>query len=92
MDERERQRRCRSKEKAAGCGPPGGDDGQKAGPPKAESGMALRGECHAPGSACIRSELQEKVLESWDRAVAMSRASLVRRIEGISRSLGLDFG
>jgi hypothetical protein len=31
--------------------------------------------------------LQEEMLELWDRAVAMSRASLKRRMEAITRGL-----
>jgi hypothetical protein len=41
--------------------------------------------CHAPASASNPAELMEKVLESWDGAVAMSRASLQRRFGMILR-------
>jgi hypothetical protein len=37
-------------------------------------------------------EFQEKVLESWDRAVAMSRASLKRRVEAMARGLATISG
>ena len=43
--------------------------------------------CHAPASACNSADFAAKVLESWDRAVAMSRASLERRMPGILRDL-----
>ena len=43
--------------------------------------------CHAPASACKSADLVAKMLESWDRAVAMSRASLERRIPIILRDL-----
>jgi hypothetical protein len=43
--------------------------------------------CHAPASAAMPAEFAEKVLEYWDRAFAMSRASLERRMPAILRDL-----
>jgi hypothetical protein len=48
--------------------------------------------CHAPASASKSADLLEKVLESWDRAVAMSRASLERRMLAILRDLATNSG
>jgi hypothetical protein len=48
--------------------------------------------CHAPASDGKSAELAEKVLESWDRAVAMSRASLERRMARILRDLAAFSG
>jgi hypothetical protein len=45
------------------------------------------GICHAQGSGRIRPDLRGKVLESWDRAVAVSRASLQRQMAVILRGL-----
>jgi ribosomal protein L22 len=45
--------------------------------------------CHAPASPSKCAELIEKVLESWDELIAMSRAGLRRRLAVISqRSVG----
>lgn len=41
--------------------------------------------CHAPASTPKSAEMAEKVLESWDEVIAMSRASLRRRLSVISR-------
>ena len=41
--------------------------------------------CHAPASPSKPAEMAEKVLESWDEMVAMSRATLRRRLSVISR-------
>lgn len=41
--------------------------------------------CHAPASAAKPAEMAEKVLESWDEVIAMSRATLRRRLAVISR-------
>ena len=43
--------------------------------------------CHAPPSGAKPAELAAKLLESWDRAAALSRASLQRRIPTILRGL-----
>lgn len=48
--------------------------------------------CHAPASAPNPTELMEKVLESWDGAVAMSRASLQRRFGVILRRSMMESG
>lgn len=52
---------------------------------------AAEGPCHAPPSAGNVLELAAKVLESWDRAAAMSRATLRRKIPKILRGLVPDF-
>lgn len=41
--------------------------------------------CHAPASASKPAEMAEKVLESWDEMIALSRATLRRRLSVISR-------
>lgn len=41
--------------------------------------------CHAPVSAPKPAEMAEKVLESWDEMIALSRATLRRRLSVISR-------
>ena len=71
VDERERQRQCRERRRRATTAP------AATGPPG----------CHAPASASNCADLVEKMLESWDRAVAMSRASLERRMPMILRDL-----
>lgn len=43
--------------------------------------------CHAPASAPKPVKMAEKVLESWDEMVALSRATLRRRLSVISRRL-----
>jgi len=43
--------------------------------------------CHAPASAAKSATVKEKVLESWDRLVALSRASLERQMRVILRDL-----
>jgi len=48
--------------------------------------------CHAPASDAKSAELAEKVLESWDRAVTLSRASLERRMPAILREFGVFSG
>ncbi|HEX7509469.1 MAG TPA: hypothetical protein VF550_22040 [Polyangia bacterium] len=48
--------------------------------------------CHAPASASKSADLVEEMLESWDRAVAMSRASLERRMPAILRDLATNSG
>jgi hypothetical protein len=87
VDERERQRACRKRRHAAGCGPPAGGAGASAGCGPGTAAGPSAGSCHAPPSADIPAELQEEMLELWDRAVAMSRASLKRRMEAITRGL-----
>lgn len=76
VDERERQRRCRERRRGAERAPAG------TGPPV----------CHAPPSAPKPADFAEKMLESWDRAVAMSRASLVRGMPAILRDLAAFSG
>lgn len=48
--------------------------------------------CHAPASECESRDLKAIVLESLDRAMAMSRASLERRMAAILRDFGTDSG
>jgi hypothetical protein len=43
--------------------------------------------CHAPASPPKAAQWAEKLLDSWDTAVALSRASLQRRIVAILRTL-----
>jgi hypothetical protein len=38
------------------------------------------GACHAPPSAPKPAEIKAEVLQSWDRVVALSRATLARRL------------
>jgi hypothetical protein len=71
VDERNRQRQCRERRRGATTPP------LATGPPG----------CHAPASASKCADFVAKMLESWDRAVAMSRASLERRIPIILRDL-----
>ena len=49
--------------------------------------MTSDGARHAPPSAGKPSELVEKVLESWDRAAALSRAGLERKISTLLMGL-----
>jgi hypothetical protein len=56
--------------------------GSGAGPP----------DCHAPPSESKSPDLKAIVLESWDRAMAMSRASLERRMPAILRDLATNSG
>src|SRR5215204_3795760 len=58
---------------------------------RAGAGPPVDGACHAPPSACNVLELAAKVLESWDRAAALSRASLRRKIPTILRGLVPNF-
>jgi hypothetical protein len=94
VDERERQRRCRAKRRAKATadvrGSPTSTSTLDAGSPMA-LGISERG-CHAPAWVCRSADFHEKVLESWDRAVAMSRASLKRKMAAISRSLNTISG
>lgn len=43
--------------------------------------------CHAPPSAPKYADIKRKVLDSWDKATAASRASLERRLPGIVRAI-----
>jgi hypothetical protein len=73
VDERERQRACRARRRAAvATAPP-----------------AL---CHAPASALNPAEWAGNLLASWDNAVALSRASLQRKIAVILRQLPSSAG
>jgi hypothetical protein len=50
-----------------------------------------KGDCHAPPSRPKSAQIKAQVLESWDRAMALSRASLERRLPVILRAIsGLD--
>ena len=51
-----------------------------------------KGACHAPPSAPKSSEFKDKLLESWDKAAAMSRATFERRLPVILRRLGYPDG
>jgi hypothetical protein len=48
--------------------------------------------CHAPPSSPKALELVAKVLESWDSVIAVSRATLERKLVGIARQAGLSVG
>ena len=64
-DERERQRKCRgARRERLGLGP----------------ARVRVTECHTPPSVAKSREAQEKVLESWDRLVALSRATLEQQL------------
>lgn len=43
--------------------------------------------CHAPPSASKAADLLEKLLESWDRAAALSRTTLTRKLPAVLRGL-----
>lgn len=43
--------------------------------------------CHALASAPKPAEIKAELLDSWDRAAALSRASLQRRLPGILRAI-----
>jgi hypothetical protein len=45
------------------------------------------GGCHAPASSPKPTEIQAELLDSWDRAAALSRATLRRRLAGILRGI-----
>jgi len=47
--------------------------------------------CHAPPSTRKVSRLRAEMLDSWDSALALSRASLVRRLPAIMR-VSMQFG
>lgn len=46
-----------------------------------------KGECHAPPSEPKSAKLKVEVLDLWDEAAAMSRATLKRRWPGIYRAM-----
>jgi hypothetical protein len=83
VDERARQRECRARRRAAAAATRVGQTGPTTTGPAA---------CHAPASACNPADLITKVLEFWDRAVALSRASLERRMPVILRNLAASVG
>jgi len=43
--------------------------------------------CHAPPSTPKPADVLEKLLESWDTAVALSRATLTRKLPAVLRGL-----
>jgi hypothetical protein len=43
--------------------------------------------CHAPPSARKAADVLEKLLESWDTAMALSRATLTRKLPAVLRGL-----
>lgn len=64
-EECERQRKCRrARRERLGVGP----------------ARVRVTECHAPPSVAKSLETQEKVLETWDRLVALSRATLEQQL------------
>lgn len=69
VDERERQRRRRERLAAAGA------------PPRSRASPA--GSRHAQASTSMSSDLEGKVLEFWDRQMAVSRASLQRELPAL---------
>lgn len=71
-DERLRQRKCRAARSGGACAHTEGP-----GVPR----------CHAPPSDANPAEFQGKVLETWDRLAAMSRATLEQEL---ARFLGGD--
>ena len=73
VDERKRQQECRQRRRE-----------------QEEKGAAVpvTGPRHAPPSAPNSADLMVKVLESWDRAQALSRATLRREITTILRGKG----
>ncbi len=84
VDERERQRKSRAERRARGAAASEPDAG------------ASTGASHAPPLARIPLELREEILESWDRAAALSRASLKRELRvilvGSAANLGNEGG
>jgi hypothetical protein len=73
-DEWERQRKCREARSAeAGSTGPAGP------------GVA---KCHAPPSVANQRKLRRKVLESWDKAAALSRATLAQKLGKILEESG----
>ena len=47
--------------------------------------VTAEGRCHEPPSASNATDVMEKLLETWDRAQAVSRATLRREIRAILR-------
>ena len=54
--------------------------------------QATSAPCHAPPSSAKAAELVAKVLESWDSAIAVSRATLERKLVRIARQSGVSLG
>jgi hypothetical protein len=46
-----------------------------------------KGACHAPASEPKSAKLRAELLDFWDRAAALSRATLERRLPGICRAM-----
>jgi hypothetical protein len=84
VDERERQRRCRALRRSGSASPqaPARISNQAA-LETAETRPAAAG--HAPASAAKPAEIAAKLLQSWDLALARSRASLEREMAVILR-------
>jgi len=81
VDERERQQRSRKQRRAqaaAGQGQPAPVEGREA--------------CHVPGEACKHAEMLGKVLETWDREMELSLASLHRKLARILGGSGHSSG
>jgi hypothetical protein len=84
VDERERQRRCRARRGSVSTSSqaPAGTS-SKAEVETAEACEPPAG--HAPASAAKPAEIAARLLESWDLAMALSRASLQREMAAILR-------
>lgn len=78
-DERERKRKCRQARREGGAQCEGGRCREGPGRP---APVRVTG-CHAPPSLAKGSELNEKLLETWDRLVALSRATLEQELSEI---------
>ena len=77
VDERERQRECRQRRQES---------------EKRAADVTPDARCHAPPSRRNPADLMVKVLESWDMAQAVSRATLRREIAAILRGRDFDSG
>jgi hypothetical protein len=51
------------------------------------AGPSAAATCHAPPSARKAADVLEKLLESWDTAMALSRATLTRKLPAVLRGL-----
>lgn len=54
---------------------------------EAGTGAGAAATCHAPPSASKAADLLEKLLESWDKAAALSRATLTRKLPAVLQGL-----
>ena len=53
----------------------------------AGAGDTAEAACHAPPSVSKAADVLEKLLESWDTAMALSRATLTRKLPAVLRGL-----